>query len=102
MVRHGDPMRIAGFLMLLVACSACDAPHRHFARAEPVQVKVGENLFAVRRVGWLAEAIRLTPTYAPRLGPIGLEGQVAISRATGCRVVDLRGDAARLLGRLDC
>ena len=89
---------ISGLMLL----AACGAPSPHFHGIAPRQVTVEGSLFEVRRRGNLAEAIRLSPEYAPRLGPIEDRARRAMALATGCHVEWVLGDQALLLGRLDC
>lgn len=86
----------------MVFLVACDLPTPHFRGIAPVRVSVAGSDFEVRRRGRLAEAIRTNVEYAPRLGRIGVKAEMAIERATGCKVREIRGDAAVILAKLKC
>ena len=49
-----------------------------------------------------AEAVRLNPQYAPRLGPIGDRAAFAMAQVSGCRVTGVLGDQVVITGVLDC
>lgn len=89
-------------LALPFALAACDAPSPHFMGIEPTRVEVDGSVFAVRVKGRLAEAVRVNPQYAPRMGPIGERAARAMEQVSGCRVAEIRGDQALILGILDC
>ncbi|MDF1857293.1 hypothetical protein [Pseudooceanicola sp.] len=91
---------VLGLCLTLLA--GCNGPSPHFAGIAATEVTLGATRFEVRRRGTLAEAIRLTPQYAPRLGPLAGMAQLAIEQASGCAVVRLAGDAAVTVARLDC
>ena len=82
--------------------SACNTPGRYFRGIAPTRVEVGGSVFDVRVRGDLAEAIRVNPQYAPRLGPIRARAAIAIAQVSGCRVEGVLGDQALLTARLDC
>ncbi len=82
--------------------AACHGPSRPFAGITPVRVNVDGAIYDVRRRGALGEAIRRNPQYAPRLGRLAQTARAAIELATGCRVIRVEGDAAVVIGRLDC
>lgn len=52
--------------------------------------------------GLRAEAIRTNVQYAPRFGPIEARAGAAMATVSGCKVVEVTGDQALALGRLDC
>lgn len=87
-----------GFSLL----AACGGPSSYFRGIAPVRVEKGGAAWNVRQRGRLAEAVRINPQYAPRLGQLAIPAQQAIEQATGCRVTRLRGDAAMVVARLDC
>jgi len=89
-------------LLAALALGACDTPSPYFAGRPALRVTVEGSTFDVRRRGRLAEALRLDPALAPRLGPIGPRAAHAMAQATGCRVVRIAGDAAMIVGQLDC
>ncbi|SEP14974.1 hypothetical protein SAMN04490248_12940 [Salinihabitans flavidus] len=86
----------------LVFLAACNTPSPHFRGAEVTRITVQGSTFDVRRRGRLAEAIRVNPQYAPRLGAVARRAETAIEQVTGCPVRELRGDAAVVLGILKC
>jgi hypothetical protein len=59
-------------------------------------------MFDVRVQPRLAEAVRVNPQYAPRLGPIADRAKMAMEQVSGCEVTEVRGDAAQVTGLLDC
>ncbi len=65
-------------------------------------MSVAGSTFDVRRKGRLAEAIRVNNQYAPRLGLVAPRAEIAMEVATGCDVVEIRGDAAKVTGILVC
>ena len=89
-------------LSCLLLLSGCGMPDPHFCHSPWVRVLVGPDTFDVRRRGRLAEAVRRNSRYAPRLGPVGPRAARAMALVTGCRVSEIRGDAAMILGILDC
>lgn len=95
-------MRRWSWIFALLGLVACDAPSLHFAGVTPVRVDVGGSVFDVRVRGDLAEAIRVNPQYAPRLGRIRDRAVVAMAAVSGCQVTGLLGDQAVQVGTLDC
>ena len=89
-------------LSLCLALVACNTPGRYFDDVAPVRVAVDGARFDVRVREGLAEVIRTNPRYAPRRGRLGPQAVFAIEQASGCRVTRLEGDAAKMLGWLDC
>lgn len=89
-------------LCLLVALAACNAPGRHFEDLPATRVRVGEMVFDVRVRGDLAEAMRINAQWAPRLSGTSQPAALAMARVSGCRVTEIRGDQALMLGLLDC
>lgn len=88
--------------LLLLLLPACGQPDPHFRHQPVTRVVVEGDLFDVRLRGRLAEAVRRNPRYAPRLGPVGPRAARAMEQVSGCRVTEIRGDAAMVLGLLDC
>lgn len=89
-------------LLSLVLLIACNAPSGYF-RASPVtRIAVNGSVFDIRARGTLAEAVRVNPQYAPRLGPIRTRAGIAMALVTGCSVTRILGDQAQILGRLNC
>ncbi|WP_082181853.1 hypothetical protein [Aestuariivita boseongensis] len=89
-----------GLLCLLLA--ACNTPGPGFRGVAAQRVTVDGSTFDVRVRGKLAEAIRINPQYAPRLGPIEGRAAKAMAQVSGCKVKKVSGDQAQLLGQLDC
>lgn len=87
---------------LLLLLPACDGGSPHFMGIEPTRVTVDGSTFAVRVKGDLAEAVRINPQYAPRMGPIGGRAARAMEQVSGCTVREIRGDQALILGLLAC
>ncbi|MAM63735.1 MAG: hypothetical protein CMH11_19805 [Maritimibacter sp.] len=73
-----------------------DSPH--------VEVTVETSRFSVWRNGDRVEVIRISPEALPRLSVVLARAEVAIERATGCRVWQgtLKGDQAVVTARLAC
>ena len=87
-------------LLSLVLLIGCNAPSGYF-RASPVtRIAVNGSVFDVRARGTLAEAVRINPQYAPRLGPIRTRAGIAMALVTGCSVTRILGDQSQILGRL--
>ncbi|WP_372570464.1 hypothetical protein [Ruegeria jejuensis] len=86
--------------ILLVA--ACGAASPEFRGAPVTRLVVDGSVFDVRLRGDLAEAVRVNPQYAPRLGPIGPRAGIAMEQVSGCQVVGVLGDQAVMTGVLDC
>lgn len=95
-------MRLCLIVLCLFALGACALPSRHFSGIEATRIAVDGSVFDVRVRGRLAEAIRVNPQYAPRLGPIADRASVAMAQASGCRVIGVLGDQALQIGQLDC
>lgn len=95
-------MRQLAALALVAAIAACGTPGPAFRDVTPVRVHLGGSTFDIRVRGGRAEAIRLSPQWAPRLDAVGVPAALAIERVSGCRVARLRGDAARMVAALDC
>ncbi len=89
-------------VLLLILQGACHAPTKHFRQSPVSRIAVDGALFDVRVRGNLAEAIRRNPQYAPRLGPLRDQAGFAMARVSGCRVRDVLGDQALMVGVLDC
>jgi hypothetical protein len=80
----------------------CNRAGPHFRGLDATRVTVAGSTFDVRLQPRLAEAIRVNPEYAPRLGPLGQKAAMAMSAVSGCEVVQVLGDAAQMTGVLDC
>ncbi len=89
-------------LLLFVCLFGCNSPSPHFRGVDTTRISVGGSTFDVRQKGRLAEAVRLNGEYAPRLGPIARRAEIAMEVVSGCDVIELRGDAAQILGILRC
>ncbi|EAQ04534.1 lipoprotein, putative [Pseudooceanicola batsensis HTCC2597] len=89
-------------IFLLILLGACDAAPTGFRGVPPSRHVVEGSQFSVYRKGGLAQAVRTNRQFAPRIGPLAGRAAVAIQQATGCRVTELAGDAAVLVGRLRC
>ncbi len=92
------------YVMIIIALmlAACGGPTPYFRGIPASTVTVEGSTFDVRRKGDLAEAIRTNSQYAPRMGPIARRAELAMEQVTGCRVSEIRGDQAVILGKLDC
>lgn len=89
-------------LISVLLLAACDAPSAHFAAVPATRIAVNGSLFEVRVRGHLAEAIRVSPEYAPRFGPIRYRAGLAMALVSGCSVRRVLGDQAQAVGWLDC
>jgi len=88
--------------LLLVLLTGCATTTRHFRGVEAVRLQVDGSVFDIRLRGNLAEAIRVNPQYAPRLGPLRARAGFAMAKVSGCRVTGVLGDQALMTGILDC
>ncbi|WP_417713635.1 hypothetical protein [Pseudophaeobacter arcticus] len=101
--------------ILLVACTDrqghfasapqgyfANSPQGYFAGAKVTRVTSGGSVFDIRLRGNLAEAIRINPQYAPRLGPLRTRAAQAMAAVSGCRIKAVLGDQALMIGVLDC
>lgn len=88
--------------LLLCGIAACNTAGPHFRGLPATIISIDGASFAVRVNGDLAEAIRLNPQYAPRFGPLQAYAGRAIAEVSGCKVLEVRGDAAQATGILDC
>lgn len=98
-------MRFRRALLLVIcglAVAACNRAGPHFRDVPATRVTVDGSTFDVRVKPRLAEAIRVNPEYAPRLGPIEGRAAMAMAVVSGCDVVQILGDAALTTGVLDC
>lgn len=89
-------------IFLLLFLAACTGSQGHFAGAEVTRVSLGGSLFEVRLRGNLAEAIRINPQYAPRLGSLRALAKQVMEAVSGCEVTGVLGDQALMIGVLDC
>ncbi len=89
-------------ISLLFLLAACTGGQGHFAGAKLTRVSLEGAVFEVRLRGNLAEAIRINPQYAPRLGPLRALAEEAMAVASGCEVTTVLGDQAVMIGVLDC
>ncbi len=90
------------FVLSLFVLSACNAPTPFFRDVPAQRVTIDGSVFDIRLRGELAEAVRINPQYAPRLGPIEGRAARAMVAVSGCPVRLVSGDQALLLGQLDC
>jgi hypothetical protein len=98
-------MRLAclfGLVCLLYLAGCASAPGPDFAQVPATRVVVESSEFDIRVAGRTAQAIRVNAQYAPRVGPLGLRAAFAMEQVSGCAVRSLQGDAAVLIGRLQC
>lgn len=89
-------------ILLVPVLTACSSAQGYFAGAAPSTVHVGGAVFEVRQRGNLAEAIRINPQYAPRLGPLRAQAAEAMELVSGCAVKAILGDQAVMTGILIC
>lgn len=86
----------------LFFAASCNTPSLPFYGADVTRISVEGSAFDIRRKGNFAEAIRVSPTGLYRFEPIARRAEVAIGLVTGCRVREVRGDVAVIVGALDC
>lgn len=84
------------------ALTGCNTPSPAFAGEPATRVTIDGSVFDIRVKDRKAEAIRLNPQYAPRLGPIGARAAIAMEHISGCEVTKVTGDAAVVFGKLRC
>lgn len=85
-----------------ILLAACNTPGPHFRDRPATRVSVADSVFDVRVRDELAEALRINPQYAPRLGVIRNRAAHAMAAVSGCRVKEVRGDQAMTTGLLEC
>ncbi|EEE37553.1 lipoprotein, putative [Rhodobacteraceae bacterium KLH11] len=90
--------RVLAFLFL----AACSGGSPYFRDQPATRVAVNGSVFDVRVRDELAEAVRVNPQYAPRLGPIRDRAAMAMAQVSGCPLLDVLGDAAVTVGVLGC
>ncbi len=95
-------MRRPVCLVLLAFAAACNMPGPHFRGVGPVRVEAGQSAFDVRIAGLWAQAIRLSPEWAPRPAAVLPRAVSAIERVSACRVKRIGGDQAVFVAQLDC
>lgn len=89
-------------LALLLGLAGCGTPGRYFHGIPATRVSVAGSVFDIRVRGDLAEAIRVNPQYAPRLGPLPERAGFGMAQVSGCTVVRVLGDQAQMTGELSC
>jgi len=89
-------------VLFFALLSGCAPTTRHFRGVEAVRLQVDGSVFDIRLRGNLAEAIRVNPQYAPRLGPLRARAGFAMAKVSGCKVTGVLGDQAVMTGILDC
>jgi len=90
------------WFVIFLSVAACDSPSLEFARAPVTRVAVGDMVFSVRVRVERAEAILTSRHLLPREGTVLRKAEVAIERASGCRVKSLDADQAIQRATLDC
>jgi len=95
-------MRRLIVLVCLAFVAACSTPGPRFRSVTPVRVVVAQSAFDVRIAGLWAQAIRLTPEWAPRPAAVVPRAVAVIGGVSACRVERLGGDQAVFVAQLDC
>jgi hypothetical protein len=90
------------YLILICFLAACGGGDTHFNKTDVTRISVGTNVFKVSVRDDLAEAVRVNPRYAPRLGPIREDAAFAMAQVSGGSVVGVLGDQALMTGVLEC
>jgi len=96
------PRRSFRLVLVALSLAACDTGTIGFMGVTPRRVTVGEMVYDVRVRGLMAEALRQNLMVFPRDEEIALTAAAAMRRATGCEVLELRGDPSVVQGRLKC
>ena len=89
-------------ILLGFGLAGCATPGPMYRGVPATRLTVEGATYDVRLRGLRAEAIRINPQYAPRFGPLRAKAAMAMEKASGCKVVDVRGDQAQAIGHLDC
>ncbi len=89
-------------LLAILLLAACSGGTPYFRDQPATRVSVNGSVFDVRVRNELAEAVRVNPQYAPRLGPIRDRAALAMAQVSGCPLLDILGDAAITVGVLGC
>ncbi len=102
MSAHASPRMLLALVPLALA--ACAGPSPALRDGQGARVLVEGSRFAVYWRADLAEAWRISPEALPERARVLRQGQLAITRATGCpvRAGSLRGDQALVVARLAC
>ena len=95
-------MRHLPLLLAFSLLAGCNTPSPGFRGLPATRVAVDGVVFDVRLRGLRAEAMRISPQYAPRFGPLRASAARAMAQASGCRVARVTGDQALAFGTLDC
>lgn len=95
-------MRLLIAFLAILFLASCNTAGPHFRGLSATTVTVEGSTFDVRVNGELAEALRTNVEYAPRFGPIRARAGKAMEIVSGCKVKEVRGDAALATGILDC
>ena len=88
--------------LAFIVLATCNTAGPHFRGLPATTVTVDGSTFDIRVNGELAEALRTNIEYAPRFGPIRTRAGQAMELVSGCKVKEVRGDAALATGILDC
>lgn len=94
-------------LFALCTLAGCDSASLPFQGIEPHYVSVQGMDFAVRIDQSDAEAIRLNAMRLrdigwPKMDRVGTAAALAIEQASGCEVLQIRGDPAVVTARIRC
>ena len=89
-------------LLAVLLLAACSGGTPYFRELPATRISVNGSVFDVRVRDELAEAVRINPQYAPRLGLIRDRAALAMVQVSGCPLLDVLGDAAVTVGVLGC
>lgn len=93
-------IRFTGLVVVCFALAACHWASPYFAGLPAQRVMIESAVFDVRVRKDLAEANRISPQVLPRFDDVALKAARAMRIASGCDVVEVRGDAAQIIGVL--
>lgn len=94
--------RVSVMALICLCVAGCNMASAHFADVPAKRVAVDNVVFDVRVKGALAEANRVSQQLLPRFEQVAPSAARAIRIASGCDVVEVRGDAAQIVGVLAC
>ncbi|EIE50191.1 putative lipoprotein [Citreicella sp. 357] len=89
-------------LMPLFFLAACNMGGAGFYGVAPAKRDVEGSSFVIRVKNDMAEAIRTSPEFPARYGPIAARAQKAVFLETGCKPAWVSGDPAVMVMGLSC
>jgi hypothetical protein len=95
-------VRLISLSVVSLFLAACHAGSPYFSGISAKRVQIEGMVFEVRVRSDLAEANRISPQFVPRFHEIAVQAARAMRVASGCDVIEVRGDAAQIVGVLAC